>query len=109
MRNNKEAFKARTLQEHSTNTSSLADLADLQARALILYGDQPSRMSSVPSLDLSRLIAFETNPILTKKVIGKDDVSISEIIQRLGNSDWVRQGIKFLDHTGDHTQPVDPL
>lgn len=101
LRNNKEAFKARTLQEHSTNTSSLADLADLQARALILYGDQPSRMSSVPSLELSRLIAFETNPILTKKVIGKDDVSISEIIQRLGNSDWVRQGIKFLDHTGD--------
>ncbi|KWS24565.1 hypothetical protein AL062_12985 [Pseudomonas syringae pv. syringae] len=102
LRNNKEAFKARTLQEHGTNTASLVDLADLKRRALVLYGDQPTRLPSVPSLDLSRLIAYETSPILSKRVIGKEDVSISAIIQRLGNSDWVRQGMRFLEHTDDH-------
>lgn len=99
MRNNKEAFKARVLQEYASNSSALVDLANLQERALVLYGEQPSRISSVPSLDLSRLTSFETSQILAKKVIGKDDVSISAIIQRLGNSDWVRQGMKFLEHT----------
>lgn len=101
LRNNKEAFKARVLQEYASNTSSLVDLADLQARALVLYGEQPFKMSSVPTLNLSRLIAFETSPVLAKKVIGKDDVSISAIIQRLANSDWVRQGMRFLEHTDE--------
>ncbi len=101
LRNNKDAFKLRVLQELSTNTSSSIDLANLQERALVLYGAQPSKMSLVISLDLSRLIAFETSPVLTKKVIGKDDVSISAIIQRIGNSDWVRQGVRFLQHTDD--------
>ncbi|WP_122322956.1 AAA family ATPase [Pseudomonas amygdali] len=101
LRNNREAFKARILQEYASNSSSLVDLADLQERAQVLYGDQPTRMPSVPNLDLSRLIAFETSPILAKKVIGKEDVSISAIIQRLGNSDWVRQGMRFLEHTDD--------
>lgn len=101
LRNNKEAFKARVLQEHTSNKSALVDLADLQTRAAVLYGDQPSRIAPVPILDLSRLTAFETSPVLSKKVIGKDDVSISGIIQRLGNSDWVRQGVKFLEHTDE--------
>ena len=101
LRNNKEAFKARVLQEHTSNKSALVDLADLQARAAVLYGDQPSRIAPVSTFDLSRLIAFETSPVLSKKVIGKDDVSISGIIQRLGNSDWVRQGMKFLGHTDE--------
>lgn len=101
LRNNKEAFKSRMLQEYETNTSSLIDLAGLQERALILYGAQPVKMSLVPNLDLTRLIAFESSPILAKKVIGKEDVNVSAIIQRLGNSDWIRQGMRFLEHTDD--------
>ncbi|OOH80640.1 hypothetical protein BOW65_12270 [Pseudomonas koreensis] len=101
LRNNKEAFKARVLKEYASNTSPLVDLADLQARALVLYGEEPSIISSVPNLDLGRLIVFEDSPVLIKKVIGKDDVSISAIIQRLGNSDWVLQGVKFLEHTDE--------
>ncbi|MEX5499169.1 AAA family ATPase [Pseudomonas syringae] len=101
LRNNKEAFKAKALLEYANNASSLVDLAGLQERALILYGEQPAKMSIVPDLDLTRLIAFESSPILAKKVIGKEDVSVSEIIQRLGNSDWIRQGMRFLEHTDD--------
>lgn len=101
LRNNKEAFKARVLQEHENNKFTSVDLVDLKARAAVLYGDQPSRIDPVPTLDLSRLIAFEKSPILVKKVVGKDDVNISAIIQRLGNSDWVRQGMIFLEHTDE--------
>lgn len=101
LRNNKEAFKSRVLQEYLINTSSLVDLASLQERAPILYGEQPAKVSHIPSLDFTRLITFESSPILAKKVIGKEDVSVSAIIQRLGNSDWVRQGMRFLEHTDD--------
>jgi len=101
LRNNKEAFKARILQEHDNNISTLIDLLDLKARAAVLYGEEPSKIGLVPTLDLSRLIAFEKSPVLIKKVVGKDDVNISAIIQRLGNSDWVRQGMRFLEHTDE--------
>lgn len=101
LRNNKEAFKARILQEHDNNISTLVDLLDLKARAAVLYGEEPSKIDLVPTLDLSRLIAFEKSPVLIKKVVGKDDVNISAIIQRLGNSDWVRQGMRFLEHTDE--------
>lgn len=101
LRNNKEAFKVKVLQEHENNKYTLVDLVDLKTRATVLYGDQPSKIDLVSTLDLSRLIAFEKNPILVKKVVGKDDVSISAIIQRLGNSDWVRQGMRFMEHTDE--------
>lgn len=101
LRNNKEAFKSRVLQERRDNTSQLVDIEDLRKRADVLYGDAPSLMNAVPSLDLARLVAFEQNAVLSKKVVGKEDVSISAMIQHLGNSDWIRQGIRYLDHSDD--------
>ena len=101
LRNNREAFKNRVLQESKSNTSQLVDIEDLRKRADVLYGDAPSPMSAVSNLDLSCLVALEKNPVLSKKVVGKEDVNVSAMIQHLGNSDWVRQGMKYLDHTDD--------
>ena len=101
LRNNREAFKNRVLQESKSNTSQLADIKDLHKRAGVLYGDAPSSMNAVSNLDLSRLVALEQNPVLSKKVVGKEDVNVSAMIQHLGNSDWVSQGMKYLGHTDD--------
>jgi wobble nucleotide-excising tRNase len=101
LRNNREAFKNRVLQESKSNTSQLVDIEDLRKRADILYGDAPLPMNAVSNLDLSRLVALERNPVLSKKVVGKEDVNVSAMIQHLGNSDWIRQGMKYLGHTDD--------
>ncbi|MDD1507722.1 AAA family ATPase [Pseudomonas sp. CNPSo 3701] len=101
VRGNKESFKNKVLLEKKNNTSSLADLESLKKKAKIVYGEAPSPMSGVASLDLSRLIAYEQDPSLAKKIVGKEDVNISAMIQSLGSSDWVRQGMKFLEHTDD--------
>ncbi|WP_313134031.1 AAA family ATPase [Stutzerimonas nitrititolerans] len=101
LRNNREAFKNRVLQESKNNTSQLVDIEDLRKRAHVLYGDAPSPMNAVSNLDLSRLVALEQNPALSKKVVGKEDVNVSALIQHLGNSDWIRQGMKYLGHTDD--------
>lgn len=101
LRNNREAFKNRVLQESKSNTSQLVDIEDLRKRAEVLYGDSPLPMNAVSNLDLSRLVALEKDPILSKKVVGKEDVNVSAMIQHLGNSDWIRQGMKYLGHTGD--------
>lgn len=99
LRNNREAFKNRVLQESKINTSHLDDIEDLRKRAEVLYGGTSSPMNVVPKLDLSRLVDLEQNPVLSKKVVGKEDVNVSAMIQYLGNSDWIRQGMNYLDHT----------
>ncbi|PRA17628.1 MULTISPECIES: AAA family ATPase [Pseudomonas] len=101
LRNNREAFKNRVLQESKSNSSPLVDIEDLRKRANVLYGDAPLPMNAVSDLDLSRLVALEQNPVLGKKVVGKEDVNVSAMIQHLGNSDWIRQGMKYLGHTDD--------
>jgi wobble nucleotide-excising tRNase len=40
-------------------------------------------------------LQHEKNPILQKRIIGKDDVDIAAMILKLNNSDWVRQGLSF--------------
>src|SRR6185437_13649107 len=44
----------------------------------------------------SAFLNWESDPILTRRIIGKSDVDIAAIIQKLGNSDWVKQGVPFL-------------
>ena len=34
---------------------------------------------------------------MEKKIIGKEDVDIGALIKKLGNSDWVKSGMKYLD------------
>jgi wobble nucleotide-excising tRNase len=46
---------------------------------------------------MSDLLAVESETVLPKKVIGKEDVDVAALIRRLGNSDWVRQGLPYLD------------
>lgn len=49
----------------------------------------------------SALVIGESDAILAKKIIGKDDVDIAALIVKLGNSDWVRQGRTYLEQAGD--------
>jgi wobble nucleotide-excising tRNase len=55
------------------------------------------RKPVVTSVESAKLLAHETNPILKKRVVGKDDVDIAAMIKRLGNSDWVKEGRSFFE------------
>lgn len=97
VRNNTEKFKAKVLQEQVTNTATLLTLAELEKKAASVFGPTPTTEAVVPVVDASKLLAHEANPILKKRVIGKEDVDIAAMIKKLGNSDWVREGRAFYD------------
>lgn len=40
---------------------------------------------------------IENNPIFSKVIVGNENSSVSHLIDTLKNSDWVSQGIKFID------------
>lgn len=95
LRNNSEKFKERTLLELTSNKAELKALAHLTEKAKTVFGETPIIEPVIPALGANKITDHQSNPILAKKVIGKEDVDIAELIRRLGNSDWVKQGQLF--------------
>ena len=104
LRNNSEKFKSRVLQEKASNSATLESLADLEKRAETVFGPTPTVENSVPGVDMAKVLAHESDAILKKRVIGKEDVDIAAMIKKLGNSDWVREGRTFYE-VNDKTCP----
>ncbi len=73
----------------------LLTLAELEKNAESIFGSTPVTEALVPIIDTTKLIAHEKDPILKKRIIGKKDVDIAAMIEKLGNSDWVREGRGF--------------
>lgn len=96
-RNNSEKFKGKVLHELATNTAKLLTLAELDKKAENVFGPTPTTEQAIPAVETAKLLAHETDPILKKKVIGKEDVDIAAMIKKLGNSDWVREGRPLYD------------
>jgi wobble nucleotide-excising tRNase len=96
-RGDSEKFKAKVLQELTSNTAPLLSLAELEKKAGSVFGPTPTTEQTVPTIDSARLLSHEENPILKKRVIGKEDVDIAAMIKKFGNSDWVREGRTFYD------------
>lgn len=96
-RNSKESFRDRILKEQASNSSTLEPLAVLEKRAETIFGPTPNVEQSVQSIDTEKAVAHESDAILKKRVIGKEDVDIAAMIKKLGNSDWVREGRTFYE------------
>lgn len=91
-RSKKSAFKEKLLAETQSNSAQLKTLLEIERKAETVFGKapEPASLISLPIYD--DLLKMESDPILSKKVIGKADVDIAAMIQKLGNSDWVKQG-----------------
>jgi wobble nucleotide-excising tRNase len=99
-RNNAEKFKSKIIEEYENNRDSLLTLVELEKKAESVFGNTPRIEELVVSVDMSTLIEYEVNPILKKRVIGRNDIDIAAMITKLNNSDWVREGRKFYDASG---------
>lgn len=99
-RNNVKNFTDKVLSESGTNTATVTPLADLARRAEAMYGKTPASLPPIAPIDASALLSFENDPILLKVVIGKHDVDIAALIEKLGASDWVRAGRPYFEAAG---------
>jgi len=94
-------FKNKLLSEAENNSVELKSLDDLENRAKTIFGETPQAESVISVPNYENLLNLESDPILKKKVIGKEDVDIAAMIKKLGNSDWVGQGREFYDANDD--------
>lgn len=99
-RNSRTSFCDKILGEWAQNSASVVALDDLKKRALTVFAKGLERIAPLELLDSAELLALEQTPVLAKKVVGKDDIDIAALIRRLGNSDWVRQGLTYINESG---------
>lgn len=97
LRNSSDKFKRRVLQEDETNSASTVALSDLKSKAETIFGETLVSENQIPNVSLNQLTSIEAREILEKVVVGKSDVNLSQLIERLQNSDWVRQGTRYLE------------
>ena len=99
----KESFKNKLLQEFGTNTATLETLANLKEKAKTIFGEVPETITPINPIDFERIIEIENNEIWKKIIVGKADVDIAKLIQKLNINDWVNQGRDYLQE--DETCP----
>lgn len=95
VRNSAEKFKEKVLSERNSNSAELLTLDELKQKASKVYSKGLERISPLADLSADNLIELESHGLLQKAIIGNQDVDIATLIERLGNSDWVKQGRKY--------------
>lgn len=100
-RGSADKFAGKVFEEMSSNKSLLISLNDLTKKAETVFGKVPDKENLIPPVNIKLLITHESNPILAKRVLGKEDVDIASMISKLGNSDWVREGRQFYAQNED--------
>ncbi|GET31518.1 hypothetical protein PbJCM13498_03810 [Prolixibacter bellariivorans] len=92
----KESFKNRLLQETTTNTSPLESFENLREKAKTIFGQQPQKIEPISQISFERILEIEKNEIWKKIIVGKADVDIAKLIQKLNINDWVNQGREYI-------------
>ena len=96
-RSKKANFKSKLLSEVEGNSADLLTLEELRAKCGTVFAANYLKIEPIILPQYSDLVDFEIVGILAKKVIGKDDVDIADMIMKLDNSDWVKRGRSYYD------------
>lgn len=94
-------FMNKVLCESGSNKATLLPLTELEEKATTIFSKTLASVTRITEINTSSILAHEKNPILQKRIIGKEDVDIAAMIKKLGNSDWIRQGFTYYENNED--------
>lgn len=94
--NSKEKLMRKFIDEAS-NKSDDHSYEDLVKRHDTLYGESQEVLSKFQLIEFNDMI--QNQEILSKKIIGADDIDIAGLINKLNISDWVFDGRNYMEHT----------
>ncbi|MDZ7720317.1 MAG: AAA family ATPase [Balneolaceae bacterium] len=96
----KKSFFEKCLNE-STNESDLLEEQKIIEKCDQVFSESLSRYNEIKNSDFSKLIDLQQSKVLREKIIGKEDLEIGKLIRKLNNSDWVKEGLGYLDHSNE--------
>jgi wobble nucleotide-excising tRNase len=92
----KESFKTKLLLESTANSAPLDTLENIKEKSKTIFGEQPQRIEPISQISFDRILEIEKNEIWKKIIVGKSDVDIAKLIQKLNINDWVNQGREYV-------------
>jgi wobble nucleotide-excising tRNase len=98
--NSKAKFCDRVLFEKGANKAAVNSLDDLKARAQTVFAEDVSQIDDFAIPNSEEILNLADAPVLQKRVVGKEDIDVAALIRRLNNSDWVRQGLTYVEGPG---------
>lgn len=96
-----ELFKNRLLQEFANNKATLKTLEALREKATTIFGEVPQNITPINTINYDRILDIELEPVWKKIIVGKADVDIAKLIQKLNINDWVNQGRSYIQEDYD--------
>lgn len=96
--NNKKKFKEDVFgkMEGLPQSIELPNVNMLKDKAKIIFDNTIGIVDPLPLYSYKDLLICEDAPIFAKSIVGKENVGIGELIKKLGNSDWVAQGRRYV-------------
>lgn len=91
----KEDFFEKSLIELDS-TAALLDLTELEEQSETLYRKTPASLPKIISPLMPDLEQIESNDIWVEVIVGKGDINLSDLIESLNISAWVREGSHFM-------------
>lgn len=96
VRNSKEAFLSKLLEESQKGTEYTVNYEELQESYTPTFSSERKAYELFSLIDINIVNAYQSNRILQKKIMGSSDTPTGKFIEYLQNSDWVRTGMSFL-------------
>ena len=75
----------------------LPDINALKVKVAIIFDESIKEVDPLEPYSYADLLIVENASIFTKPIVGKENIAISDLIKRLGNSDWVNQGRNYIN------------
>lgn len=96
--NDRKKFADKVIEEYNNNKTSILTIDEINKRAKVIFGEKPSILNALNIDDdtCNEIMLIESQAIWNKKVLGKSDVEIAPLIQRLNLNDWVNQGRQYI-------------
>lgn len=96
VRASKVKFKDKLLSENRVNNSELLSREELERLTAQLFGASADKVELIATPYFDDLLSLENEDILKTVIVGKEDVTIANLIKKLGNSSWFSQGRQYL-------------
>lgn len=98
-RNSKQKFSDKCLSAYEEwDKTTVVELEDLKEKYNIAYSQSSTIHQPFLTINVAESITFEISDLLTKVISGSIDSPISQMIELLNSSDWVRQGLGYLNN-----------
>lgn len=81
------------------NISSILSEGEIKNKCEKVFSADLKAYDAIKPFVYSELSSKEQSDILSTKIIGKEDVEIGKLIKQLDNSDWVKDGVDYLQQT----------